>query len=117
METLAFGTQVMLLGIGIVFVVLVFLIFLIKIMTKVTNIFKAKKDTSKFVVMEKDLAPQEESLYIQDDSEIIAVIAAAVTCLSQGKMKIKTIKRVKEEYAPAWSHAGRQETMHLRQTR
>lgn len=119
METLIFGTQVSLLGVVIVFVALAFLIVLIRVMTKVTNISLAKKDTSEPVVAKEDstLLLQEEILNIQDDSEIIAVIAAAIAYLSQGKMKIKAIKRVKGEHTPTWSYAGRQETMYLRQTR
>jgi sodium pump decarboxylase gamma subunit len=116
-ETFIFGIQATLLGLGIVFVVLVFLIYLVKFMTRVLNTSEAKKeDKPEPVVSPKETVSQEQQLNAAGDEDIIAVIAAAVACLTEGKMKIKTIKRIKEEKASAWSIAGRQETMYLRQS-
>jgi sodium pump decarboxylase gamma subunit len=116
-QTLIFGLQVAALGIGIVFVALVFLIFVIKGMTKATELSEVKKNTDNSMIIKKEAVPQEAPLIAEDDDEIMAVIAAAVACLTQGKLRIKTIRRVKEENVPVWSAAGRQETMCLRQNR
>ncbi|MGI6144242.1 MAG: OadG family protein [Clostridia bacterium] len=117
MESFIFGIKVALLGMGIVFVTLVFLIYIIKFMTKVINVSETKKkNIPEPVASKNEMISQEQQMNVADDAEIVAVIAAAVACLTQGKMKIKTIKRVKEEKFSAWSIAGRQETMYLRQS-
>lgn len=120
MDTFIFGLQVALLGIGIVFLALVFLIYLIKLMTKLTNSPKQKKESLEPVAKGKDPVSQKEQLDEQlsatDNLELIAVIAAAVASMTQGKLKIKAIKRIQEEKASAWSIAGRQDTMSLRQS-
>lgn len=117
MQTLIFGLQVTVLGIGVVFVALTFLIFVIKLMTKATEVSEAKKKMNNPVTIEKE-RPSPEALQTgEEDGEIIAAIAAAVAYLTQGQMSIKTIRRVKEDPVPVWSAAGRQETMDLRQNR
>jgi sodium pump decarboxylase gamma subunit len=116
--TLIFGLQVTILGISVVFIALVFLIFVIKLLTKATELSEAKKGAGEPVLIKKGSVVKDAPLSKEDEGEVIAVIAAAVACLTKGKkMSIKTIQRVKEEEVPVWSAVGRQEIMFLRQTR
>lgn len=51
---------------------------------------------------------------VQDNSERIAVITAAIAAFTGGGAAIKTIRRLAATNTPAWSMAGRQETMDAR---
>lgn len=115
MQTLIFGLKVSALGMGIVFVVLAFLIGVIKVMAKLTEISDSKKKPNNPGAMKLGTVVQPTSIKVEDDSEVIAVIAAAAACMTQGTMRITTIRRIREEYVSTWSAAGRQETMNLRQ--
>lgn len=112
MQTLIYGLQVSALGLGIVFIALIFLILVIKAMAMLTELYASPKKPDK-PVQEKTVQSVTDSA--EDDCEIVAVIAAAVACMTKGTMRITTIRRIREEYVPAWSAAGRQETMNLRQ--
>ncbi|MFZ5754689.1 MAG: OadG family protein [Bacillota bacterium] len=109
---LVFGLQVTLIGMGIVFIALTFLIFVINFMASVTGSTVKKKSEAESVTKGADPAATVKK---EDDSDVIAVIAATVAFLTQGRMSIKTITRVPGGHAPSWSLAGRQETMNLRQ--
>ena len=115
MQTLVFGLQVSILGIGIVFLALVFLIGVIKVMVKATELSEAKKNPDQSVGVQKTLNKQLITPTEEEDSEVMAVIAAAITCMTQGKMRITTISRIREEQVSSWAAAGRQETINLRQ--
>ncbi len=108
-----FGLQVAIIGIGIVFVALTFLIGVVKLMILATG--NAVKKTPEPQAPVTKAAEPAVAVKKEDDSDVIAVIAATVAFLTQGRMSIKTITRVPGGYAPSWSLAGRQETMNLRQ--
>jgi sodium pump decarboxylase gamma subunit len=111
-----FGLQVALIGLGIVFIALTFLIGVIKVMAVATGNAEVKKTPDQAAPVKK--APEQQPIAAvkkEDDSDVMAVIAATVAFLTQGRMSIKTITRVPGGYAPSWSLAGRQETMNLRQ--
>ncbi|QNB45970.1 hypothetical protein BR63_06365 [Thermanaerosceptrum fracticalcis] len=111
---LTFGLQVALIGLGIVFVALTFLIGVIKVMAVATGNREVKKTPKVAAPVTKGADPA-AAVKKEDDSDVIAVIAATVAFLTQGRMSIKTITRVPGGHAPSWSLAGRQETMNLRQ--
>ncbi|MDD2402294.1 MAG: OadG family protein [Clostridia bacterium] len=112
---LIFGLKVAAIGVGVVFGALVFLIAIINIMAKTIGTSTSEKDSLQAVGVKEETAVQKISVENEDDSEVIAVIAAAIACFSQGTMRVTTIKRIKQECVPYWNFAGRQETMKLRQ--
>lgn len=115
MQTLIFGLEVTVLGVVIVFIALTFLIYLIKVMTKLTKVSEKKANTPESISAKQETVFSGEPAVLENNEEIVAVIAAAVASVTQGKMKIKTIKRIQDEKTSAWSRMGRQETMFLRQ--
>lgn len=113
---LVFGLKVALIGIGIVFAALIVLVFVIKGITKGAARREKNSVTSVKAVKKDERAPGAENQdKVTEDAELMAVIAAAVACLTQGTMQIKAITRRPGVSASAWSYAGRSETMKLRQ--
>lgn len=115
MQTFIFGIEVSVLGMGIVFATLVFLIGVIKVMGMATEKLAEKKQASDSVAARDNVQEQKITPTAEDTSEILAVISAAIACMTQGNGRIVTISRVREEFVPGWAAAGRQETMKLRQ--
>lgn len=111
MQTLIFGLEVSVIGMGIVFIGLVFLIGVIKVMCMFTASIDKKKSAIETVTPSVTATTSTE----KNNSEILAVISAAVAMMTGGNGRIVTISRVREEYVPGWAAAGRQETMKLRQ--
>lgn len=103
-------------GIVVVFLILVLLVFVLWLMGKVLNIKRKPKD----VPREKPAAvqsaapdvstdPEEEVDWFEDDSEIIAVISAAIAAYGEadGKQyKIASVKRKEKSLRGNWSAAG-----------
>lgn len=115
LQTLSFGVQVALLGMGIVFVALVFLIGIIKVMGMATKASDRKKPVVATVTATEKENEKVVTSTEEDNSEILAVISAAVAMMTGGNGRIVTINRVREGVVPGWAAAGRQETMRLRQ--
>jgi hypothetical protein len=110
------GLQVPTISIGIILLTtLIFFIISILIQTKAAEASTAKKASGQPVDIKNEAASLDIPMPEEIDDEVIAVIAAAVSCITNGTMRIKTITRIKENSVPAWSFAGRQETMNLRQ--
>ena len=117
---LGFGLTVAAIGMSVVFAELVFLIFVIMLITKAAKLIANRKappasaEKTPENVSPAALAIAENA---PDDApeDIVAVIAAAVACLTQGRGVVKAIKRVQEVNGSAWGQAGRQETMAGRQ--
>lgn len=63
---------------------------------------------------ERVTEPASPAADVQDNSELIAVITAAIAAFTGGGAAIKTIKRLAGTNAPVWSMAGRQEVMDAR---
>lgn len=103
-------------GIVVVFLILVLLVFVLWLMGKVLNIKRKPKDVSR----EKPAAvqsaapdvstdPEEEVDWFEDDSEIIAVISAAIAAYGEadGKQyRIASVKRKEKSLRGNWSAAG-----------
>lgn len=107
---LGFGLKVAFIGIAVVFSALVFLIVVINLMSQMLGEKKRPEPVVVTPVQKAEPVKTEEN-----EDEVVAVIAAAVACLSQGALKIKAITPLSGQNTPAWSMAGRQETMNLRQ--
>ncbi len=104
------GLQITLLGMLVVFLALIFLMVILTVMEKI--FYRSAKSTSakQSEPAKTEVAPAES---VQDDTELVAVIAAAVAS-SMGVMPsdlvIRNIVRMPET-APAWSLAGRTDQM------
>ena len=90
---LIFGLKVALIGIGIVFLALIFLIFVINVIGAVTkgleSRFPAKEPKKAGAGKKTDNAAKKE-----DDTELVAVIAAAIAASNPNFLNIRTINRV-----------------------
>lgn len=112
---LLFGLKVTAIGLITVFVALTLLMFIIDLQSKILGqTFKKKVepekvDAPKQVITESEPQPQE------DDTQLAAVIAAAIQAFSGQQVVIRTITRVPGNSGAIWSTAGRTESMNLRQ--
>lgn len=121
LNNLGFGLTVTLIGIAIVFLGLTILIGLIKLMEKATaNLGKGGKGGKKGKKQAEAPAPAPaaapvvEEVPVADDSELIAVISAAVAMMMEDGSAF-TVRRVRRvQNAPAWQKAGREEQVYSR---
>ena len=93
MDKWILGLQLLVIGLGAVFLVLLILIILILVMGKLAKGKTDKKtsETKKQAIGEIAVKPQD------DENEVIAAIAAAIACMAQRegkKFKIRSFKRV-----------------------
>ena len=119
MDTLIFGLLVTVIGIGIVFFGLVVLIGLVKLISATTANLGKKKEPKKLAPAPAPApvstpAPVVEETAAADDSELIAVITAAIAAMLDdgGAFVVRKVRRVST--APAWSKAGREEQIYSR---
>lgn len=114
-NNLGFGLTVTLIGIAIVFLGLTILIGLIKLMEKATaNLGKKGKKQAEAPAPAPVTAPVVEEVPVADDSELIAVISAAVAMMMEDGSAF-TVRRVRRvQNAPAWQKAGREEQVYSR---
>ena len=117
-EALAEGGQTAIIGLSTVFSVLIILMIVITIMKAVFY-----KDPSKSA--SKVIAPESASSEIPakpvktdeiDDSELVAVITAAIAAslnTSTYNLRIKSLRRI-DNNQPAWNRAGIRETINNR---
>ncbi len=110
-----FGLQVTAIGLTTVFVALTLLMFIIDIQSKIlAQTTKKKVEAEKVEAPKQDLTqtnPQPQ----EDDTELAAVIAAAIHAFSGQQVIIRTITRVPGNTGAIWSTAGRTDSMNLRQ--
>ena len=117
-NNLGFGLIVTLIGMLTVFFGLVLLIGLIKLMENATaNLGKSGKKAKKQAEAPAPApvaAPVVEEVPVADDSELIAVISAAVAMMMEDGSAF-TVRRVRRvQNAPAWQKAGREEQVYSR---
>ena len=114
-NNLGFGLTVTLIGIAIVFLGLTILIGLIKLMEKATaNLGKKAKKQAEAPAPAPVAAPVVEEVPVADDSELIAIISAAVAMMMEDGSAF-TVRRVRRvQNAPAWQKAGREEQVYSR---
>ena len=119
LNNLGFGLTVTLIGIAIVFLGLTILIGLIKLMENATANLgkggkKAKKQAEAPAPAPVAAPVVEEEVPVADDSELIAVISAAVAMMMEDGSAF-TVRRVRRvQNAPAWQKAGREEQVYSR---
>lgn len=104
-------------GIVVVFLILLLLVFILWLLGKVLNIQRKPKTAPASVTEQPKTAPAAVSVdpeedvnwFEEDDSEIIAVIVAAVAAYGEvdGKQyKIASVKRKDKSLRSSWSTAG-----------
>lgn len=120
-NNLGFGLIVTLIGMLTVFFGLVLLIGLIKLMENATaNLGKGGKKAKKQAEAPAPApvaAPVVEEVPVADDSELIAVISAAVAMMMEdgSAFTVRRVRRVRRvQNAPAWQKAGREEQVYSR---
>lgn len=115
LNNLGFGLIVTLIGMLTVFFGLVLLIGLIKLMENATaNLGKKSKKQAEAPAPAPVAAPVVEEVPVADDSELIAVISAAVAMMMEDGSAF-TVRRVRRvQNAPAWQKAGREEQVYSR---
>ncbi|MCR1899055.1 OadG family protein [Irregularibacter muris] len=101
------------LGMGIVFAVLIILSFALDLLRVIAGDGK-KKDTPSQEVAQKDtVVTSNEIVKQEDDGELIAVIAAAISAMSGTSVDdivVRSIKPLPQKQS-IWSGTGRQEQM------
>ncbi len=114
LNNLGFGLIVTLIGMVTVFFGLVILIALIKVMEKATANLGKKKAAPAKSAEAAPAAPAVEEVPVTDDSELIAVISAAVAMMMEdgSAFTVRRVRRVSN--APAWQKAGREEQVYSR---
>lgn len=117
MQSLSFGTSLLvtLVGMMVVFLGLLILIGLIKVLAVATS--NMGKPKTKKVDSAPAPAPATEALLpadqpAQTDDALIAVITAAVACMLEdgNAFVVRRVRRVSS--APAWQKAGREEQIY-----
>ena len=105
-------------GIVVVFLILVLLVFILWLLGKVLNIKRKPKNAPAekpkeaavvAAVPDVSVDPEEDVDWFEDDSEIIAVISAAIAAYGEadGKQyRIASVKRKEKSLRGSWSAAG-----------
>jgi len=103
-------------GIVVVFLILILLVFILWLLGKVLNIKRKPKDipaqvpaSAQTAAPEVSIDPEEDVDWFEDDSEIIAVISAAIAAYGEadGKQyRIASVKRKEKSLRGNWSAAG-----------
>lgn len=114
---LGFGLTVAGIGLSTVFLELCLLIVVIYVISAVARAIEGKKPDAGVNVQQQSLAPATVPVQVPAESEddLIAVIAAAIASLDMGSVRITAIRRVTGVSGSTWSHAGRMDTMSVRQ--
>lgn len=106
-EKFAGSIVVTLMGVGIVFAALATLFIAIIVMQKIVNAMQPKKEVvSKPTIVEQPVEEEDHSI---DDTELVAVITAAVAAslhTSTHNIIVRNITRVGDS-APSWARVGR----------
>lgn len=103
------GLAYTVMGIVVVFLMLVIIMYVIKAMA----LFSNEKESEPKAAPTPAPAPQAENTAVQktDDSELVAVITAAV-CAAMGKSASELVVRSYKKLSQnAWNKAGRRETL------
>lgn len=113
MGTLAFGLEITVIGMAVVFVAL----YGLALMMEGFKVFTRKPATQKAPAqpVEVSAAPTPQSQKAADVSpQIIAAITAALTVYMEGRFTIRAIRRVGYPAGSPWTLAGRKDLMDSR---
>ncbi len=109
-ERLINSLMVTVLGMGITFMVLIILYLVIKLIGSILYSRSSKK--AKETVIKEEVLEVEEEYIESDDSEIVAIITAAITAYEGvgKKLKIKSVRRLDPSLS-SWSRLGVEDTI------
>ncbi|HSN65440.1 MAG TPA: OadG family protein [Fusibacter sp.] len=112
---------VIILGMGITFIALVLIWWITVLMSKTihklearTNLTEVKSQSSQKQVLQP--APINETVTIDDESELVAVITAAIASslsTSVSSIRVTNIRRIVDA-TPTWGKSGRNDVMNAR---
>lgn len=112
-EKMVASGYVAILGMGITFLALIILWGAIAVMSRVIAGFENKSKaalTVKAPVKEtqKAVEPVQEAVNAADDAELVAVITAALSAMTEKPMSMLFVRNIRrlEEAGPAWQRAG-----------
>lgn len=111
--------SVMVLGLGAAFAGLALLIIFVELMHKLVNKMGENNDSSSIEAISENAenVVQNNNINIEeDDSELIAVIAAAVAAAlnrSTHDIIVRSVRRI-QSHSPVWNRTGRQEQIRTR---
>lgn len=115
-DKLTAGLITTLLGMGITFSALVILQFVISWMDKILNNSRRQSEKPTAPPAAEPEPRQAPNDAVQDDNELVAVIASVIAMkmkTSVDKIVIKNIEKI-EDHSPAWNRAGIIEQMNSR---
>lgn len=115
-DKLTAGLITTLLGMGITFSALVILQFVISWMDKILNNSRIQSEKPTAPPAAEPEPRQAPNDAVQDDNELVAVIASVIAMkmkTSVDKIVIKNIEKI-EDHSPAWNRAGIIEQMNSR---
>jgi sodium pump decarboxylase gamma subunit len=116
MDILGSGSKVMILGVAAVFLALTIIVLVINILNKAVNKEAAKEKKDKDINVEDNKLDEKQSTVtidneVTDDSELIAVITAAVAASlnrSTHNIIVRRVERIRGNRSQ-WNKAGRYE--------
>lgn len=116
MDILGSGSKVMILGLAAVFLALTIIVLVINILNKAVNKEAAKEKKDKDINVEDNKLDEKQSTVtidneVTDDSELIAVITAAVAASlnrSTHNIIVRRVERIRGNRSQ-WNKAGRYE--------
>ena len=110
------GLITTILGMGITFTALVILQFIISWMDKILNKSRAKPTITPAAVPIAEKSPDVKEESLQDDNELVAVIASVIAMKMKTSVENIVIKNIEklDDSSPAWNRAGIIEQMNNR---
>jgi len=115
-DKLMAGLITTILGMGITFTALIILQFIISLMDKALNREVAQPTIASSAENEVISSPTSQGVPLQDDNELVAVIASVIAMKMKTSVENIVIKNIEklEDRSPAWNRAGIIEQMNSR---
>ncbi|NOR10796.1 MAG: sodium pump decarboxylase subunit gamma [Desulfovibrionaceae bacterium] len=115
-DKLLAGLITTILGMGITFSALVILQFIISWMDKILNNSRGEQTITPATVPIAEKSPDAKEEVLQDDNELVAVIASVIAMKMKTSVENIVIKNIEklDDRSPAWNRAGIVEQMNSR---
>lgn len=115
-DKLLAGLITTILGMGITFSALIILQFIISWMDKILNNSKGEQTITPATVPIAEKSPDAKEEVLQDDNELVAVIASVIAMKMKTSVENIVIKNIEklDDRSPAWNRAGIVEQMNSR---
>lgn len=115
-DKLLAGLITTILGMGITFSALIILQFIISWMDKILNNSRGEQTITPATVPIAEKSPDAKEEVLQDDNELVAVIASVIAMKMKTSVENIVIKNIEklDDRSPAWNRAGIVEQMNSR---